>query len=194
MATTQTASYLIADEFKSVDTDSTAEKIELQKKNQYFNTTMVPVLMAAGLVLSHPIDIPTNATPDFSIASHQNQIGFISETDFEKNIINKIESFRRYPKNWDGYNGIAAPADAVNDALLFLEKLPFGVSEPRPGLSGDGEIGLFWETDEVFVDIGFVGNGKYTFYAKDEEGVEYIMDEADISNVLPETLLKLIHV
>ena len=82
----------------------------------------------------------------------------------------------------------------MRDTIEFIEKLPFGVFELRPGLSGDGEVSLFWEDDDVYIDIGFLGDGKYTFYARDSQEIEYFKDEIDLKGPLPDALLNLIYI
>lgn len=192
MGTTLTNTYSISPSLSDESTESTAPADEQSKQVQSLNGLLVPAILAGFLI--HPIaNIPTNAIPDYSIGSYYGQIGQQNEIDFEESINEIIGSYQGYHANWDGYNGIPPSADTVNDALSFLAKLPFGVIEPRPGLSGDGEISLFWEYDDVFVDIGFIGDSKYTLYARDRQSIEYFKDEIDLKDALPEALLNLIY-
>ncbi len=112
--------------------------------------------------------------------------------NFDESIEDKIYSYLDYEDDWDGYGGVAATAKAVVDANLFLRKLSFDIREPFSGLSGDGEIGIFWQFDNIFIDIGFLGEGTYTMYAKDSEGIEYFKNEIQLDEPLPEALINLI--
>jgi hypothetical protein len=43
---------------------------------------------------------------------------------------------------------------------------PEDIPLPYAQLSADGEVGLYWKAADVFADIGFYGNGEYSFYAR----------------------------
>lgn len=193
MATTLTNSHSIFQPVFGDDANSTIPAKDWGDQYPIINSKLIPVVLA-GCLVSPTVNIPTNAIPDYSFFSHYSQIGQQNEIVFEKNIIETIVSYLNYPSNWDGYNGKPPTVDAVNDTLSFIHKLPFGVAESRPGLSGDGEISLFWENDDIFVDIGFVGDGKYSFYARDSQSIEYFKDEINLKDSLPEALINLISI
>ena len=192
MNTTQTNSYSIAQSLFVKDMETTVDEKEQLPQNQYITSVLVPALVA-GLLLNPMYDIPTNAIPDYSIYSHYTQTGQQNEINFEKNITDIINTYQNYPTDWDGYDGIPPSAETVNDTLAFIEKLPFGVSDPRPGISGDGEISLFWDTDDFYIDIGFLGDEKYTLYARDSQAIEYFKDEIDLKDPLPDAFLNLVY-
>ncbi len=188
MATTQSNSYSISPMSFNDTTGSTVTKKE--ELSQYPNLSSV--MLIAGLLINPITDIPTYATQSYSIYSHYAQTGQQNEIDFEEGITDLINSYKNYPANWDGYDGIPPLSETVNNTLEFIEKLPFNAKEPRPGVSGDGEISLFWESDDIFVDIGFLGDEKYTFYARDDQAIEYFKDDLDLKDPIPEALLNLI--
>ena len=51
------------------------------------------------------------------------------------------------------------------DALDFLATRPEEVPLPYPQIAPDGEVGLYWRTDEVHAEVGFRGDGKFSYYA-----------------------------
>ena len=64
-------------------------------------------------------------------------------------------------------------AQAVNDALHFIDLLPNTATLPQVALADDGEINFFWRVDGRLVDIGFVGDGMMHYYVSDEaQGVD----------------------
>lgn len=190
MGTTLTNSYSVSGMWLNDTIESTVTEKEQLPQNQGLSS----LVLIAGLLIYPIHDIPTYATQNYSIYSHYTQTGQQNEIDFEEGITDLIKSYQYYPANWDGYDGIPPSSDTVNNALSFIEKLPFNAKEPRPGVSGDGEISLFWENDDIFVDIGFSGDGKYTFYARDNQAIEYFKDEIDLKDPLPEALLNLIYI
>jgi len=104
----------------------------------------------------------------------------------------KIWSYLSYERDWDGYGGVTPTKSAVANAIDFLIKLPKRAVLPRPGLAGDGEVGLFWKSGSLFIDVGFLGDDTYSFYARDKHGNEYYGDELPLKQDLPVELLRTI--
>ena len=64
-------------------------------------------------------------------------------------------------------------AQAVNDALRFIDLVPATATLPQVALADDGEINLFWRGDGLLIDIGFIGDGLMHYYVSDEaQGVD----------------------
>ena len=193
MATTQTNTYTLSQASYGNITGSTVDIKEQFLQNKGLNSVIIPVIVA-GLLLTPLPNIPTNATPSFTINTHYAQTGQQNEIDFGRSNADIVNSYQSYPLNWDGYDGIPPSDETISDALSFIEKLPYGVIEPRPGVSGDGEVSLFWENDDIYIDIGFLGDGTYVLYARDSQDIEYFKDSIDLHSPLPAALLNLIYI
>ena len=64
-------------------------------------------------------------------------------------------------------------AQAVNDALRFIDLVPATAALPQVGLADDGEINFFWRASGLLIDIGFVGDRMMHYYVSDEaQGVD----------------------
>jgi len=89
-----------------------------------------------------------------------------------------LQSYLKLEEGWDGYNGLPASPEAVEDALEFLQQKPADIRLPYPQLSSDGEVGLYWQTDKVFADVGFRGKRLYSVYAtyRGEPAAEFASD------------------
>ena len=76
------------------------------------------------------------------------------------------------------YPGGKGPADAAfDDARRFLEGLSELKIHPKLSLVADGEINFSWENDDVYIDLGFYGDGKGgSYYAEDSSGRKYYRD------------------
>ena len=37
-------------------------------------------------------------------------------------------------------------------------------------MANDGEINFLWESDDVYVDLGFYGTGTYSYFARGKNG------------------------
>lgn len=83
----------------------------------------------------------------------------------------------------------------VRQAEDFARKL-FGenaVSAPHVGLSDDGEINFFWKSDSIVIDLGFEGDGTYSYFAEDDAGYRHYGDSLPLDQPLPvEVVSKLI--
>lgn len=113
------------------------------------------------------------------------------ELDIQK-LVYSIRNYGTYEHNWDSYEGKPASEKTIQDAINFIKKLPGSIKLPFTGLSGDGEINLFWDAEGIFIDIGFIGDNKFSYYAKDANGKEYSGNYILISSTLPPDLIKLI--
>ncbi len=193
MATTLTNTYSLSQELYSSITESTVDTKEQLIQNKGLNSVIIPAIFA-GLLITPLPDIPTNATPSYTINTRVAKTGQQNEISFGRSNADIVNSYKNYPLNWDGYDGIAPSTETINDTLSFIEKLPYGIIEPRPGVSGDGEVSLFWENDDIYIDIGFLGDGTYVLYARDSQGIEYFKDSIDLNSPLPTALLNLIYI
>ena len=64
-------------------------------------------------------------------------------------------------------------AQAVNDALKFIDLIPATATLPHAALADDGEVNFIWRRDGLFVDVGFIGDGMMHYYVSaDAQGVD----------------------
>jgi hypothetical protein len=98
-----------------------------------------------------------------------------------------LHSYAQLPNDWDGYGGYPASWRAIADTEEFLKKLANETHLPRPMLSGDGTVGLFWEKKDIYVSLDFMGDGVYTFLI-DRDGDYQGQDDVPVSGLLPDSL------
>jgi len=151
-------------------------------------STLAIATLATPLV---PADVPTYISnlPSELINS------FFSEKHINlelENLFFSIRSYSTYQENWDGYSGKPPSAKTIKDTLYFLKQLPLDIPLPYSGLSGDGEISLFWDKNDIFADLGFTGDGKYSYYARGMDGKEYHGNYIPLSSTLPEDFVKVL--
>ena len=105
-------------------------------------------------------------------------------------VIARIRELGTYPSGWNRPDSVAPARAAVDDAERFARSLNLA-SLPLPHISAadDGEINFWWERDGLYVDLGFFGDGSYSFYARLPNGKEMTEDEAPVSRPLPSELL-----
>ena len=108
--------------------------------------------------------------------------------------IARVRSLGTYVNDWNG-PGTTAPTHAsVEDAeafVCYLFSLGF-ITPPHISASGDGEIDFYWKQNGFTLDLGFVGDGTYSYYAHLPNGQEIIEDEAALGEHLPQAIVDLI--
>ena len=82
---------------------------------------------------------------------------------------------------------------AFEDAMAFVRAWPGeALVMPDVGLADDGEVNFLWKGVDLHVDLGFYGDGTFSYYAKDGDGEEYAGDDVVANVGLPEDLLALL--
>lgn len=112
----------------------------------------------------------------------------------ENELISRIRSLGELQPDWDGYGGRAPSSRCVLDAESFcvLHIATQLVISPEITAASDGEINFHWITERGLVDLGFYGDGVYSFFAKESSGKEHFGDDAHISEGLPLSVQKII--
>ena len=82
---------------------------------------------------------------------------------------------------------------AFEDAMAFVRAWPReALVMPDVGLADDGEVNFLWKGVDLHVDLGFYGDGTFSYYAKDGDGEEYADDDVAATVGLPEDLLAIL--
>lgn len=86
------------------------------------------------------------------------------------------------------------PQDAVfDDAIDFVESwVDHAIRTPDIGISDDGEVNFLWKCADGHVDLGFYGDGTFSYYARDTEGKEITADEIPVCKGINEELMSFI--
>jgi hypothetical protein len=113
-----------------------------------------------------------------------------SRTD---SMLARIRQLALYPQGWDGADGKAPSQAAVRDAECFTRILvDDDISSPSISLATDGEINFFWTLPHFRLDLGFYGDGTYSYYGTTTTGDEFLADDVSVSTPLPAQILRLI--
>lgn len=64
----------------------------------------------------------------------------------------ELDEYRRLDAGWDGEDSESPDLSHIDAAINLLAFLPGGIPLPKPMVSADGEIGLFWKTTEYLAD------------------------------------------
>ena len=87
-----------------------------------------------------------------------------------------------------------SPAESTfNDAKEFVTAWPsVKLLMPDVGLADDGEVNFLWKGRELHVDLGFYGDGTFSYFARDRDGVRYADDDVAAGCGLPEKLIAIL--
>ena len=82
---------------------------------------------------------------------------------------------------------------AFADAMVFVEALPQkSIPLPNVGLADDGEVNFLWDSSDIHVDLGFYGDGCFSYYARDSSGQAIHGDDIPARAGLPDALLEIL--
>ena len=86
------------------------------------------------------------------------------------------------------------PADrAFADAELFVSAWPsVELQIPDIGLADDGEVNFLWKGPELHVDLGFYGDGTFSYFARVRDGIRHADDDVAAGLGLPSDLLAIL--
>lgn len=81
----------------------------------------------------------------------------------------------------------------MNEGLRFLDSLPAGAPLPSVGRADDGEVNFFWAGEDIYVDVGFYGDGNIGYYAEvAAAGIDHGGNEDFADGALPRPLVSAI--
>ena len=82
---------------------------------------------------------------------------------------------------------------AFEDAVTFVKAWSSStIRMPDVGLADDGEVNFLWEGADMHVDLGFYGDGTFSYYARDGDRKEYTDDDVPAHVGLPKDLLAIL--
>lgn len=107
-------------------------------------------------------------------------------------VVSRIKELAKYKEGWyDGIEGTPADSQAIKDAIRFAQNLDFNnIHIPYISLATDGEVNFWWDLKTIKLDLGFYGDGTYSYYAKLKNGKEFFGDDEDSNSTLPLKILE----
>ena len=159
-------------------------------------TTMSPPLRSgeAGLVacpFAEPSPVTWPLADRYRTSSHGNAPWLRVSTE-NRRLLARLDVLSQ--PDVDQRPGAVPPCpQALRDARTFVLSLPRQITHlPDIGLADDGEVNFLWKNVGLHIDLGFYGSGTFSYYARDEDGKEYLADECCVSDGLPNDLTALL--
>lgn len=128
--------------------------------------TMNAKIMAAAAVAlaSASVSAVSDRAP---ISAAVSTIFGASSSDVKGGIYREILHLTQLPDGWDGQQEDVAPSEtAARDAINFVEKLPPFLLTPEVMAASDGELGLFWSTPDLYLNVSFFGDGRMAYFGE----------------------------
>src|SRR6266511_619474 len=116
------------------------------------------------------------------------RVGSTVQADRNAALSAEIIAYRNLHDGWDGKGSIAPRASAIQDALLFIDKIPFGAKLPDTTVAADGEVGFYWSSADGYIDIGFKGDGTISYFARADGHVAHGVEPYGPDYVIPREL------
>lgn len=78
----------------------------------------------------------------------------------------ELESYKSLTSGWDGEGSLPADGAHIYAAGQILSLLPAGIPLPKPMLSADGEVGLYWKSSEYLADAVIEDADHFSFFIR----------------------------
>lgn len=123
------------------------------------------IMAAAAFALAAaPVSAVSPASVDFAAVKGSSSA---KKNDTKADVFDQILKLTELPERWDGSEEDVAPSKAAaNDAINFFEKVPPFFAPPEVMAAADGELGLLWADDDLFLNVSFFGDGKMVYFGK----------------------------
>lgn len=91
-----------------------------------------------------------------------------STTDVEK-VIGELREWALFKNNWDGEGGNAPSVDSIKEAVAFVRLINSNAKIPDPNLLASGHVSLFWNSQNLYAEIEFLGDNRIAYFIKNNE-------------------------
>ena len=108
-------------------------------------------------------------------------------------LIARLDALQNIPVSvrWPGADWPHPQAFA--DAHAFIAGLPEDpIPFPNVGLADDGEVNFLWDHDGVHIDLGFYGDGCFSYFARRTDGQAIHGEDVPAHTGLPDALKRLL--
>lgn len=95
---------------------------------------------------------------------------------------------KRYATSWLPHSKQPRD-DAFQNAKEFVSTLPLNrIVKPTIHVASDGEVNFQWAGPDFHIDLGFYGNGRFSFYGEKTGRKPLVGDEVPVGNGIPKEL------
>ena len=95
----------------------------------------------------------------------------------------EIVAYAQYGNGWNGPDTIGPTSQQITATNAFIEAIPARLPLPRPMLSSNGEIGLYWDLSGGYAEASFESDGNLAFFSRTRLGKEFFQDGIQLKNI-----------
>ena len=126
------------------------------------------------------LEIPANiASPATKWGATESAIG--QQLSPRELLMREVLSYPDCEDDWNGEGTLGPSQHAVDAATAFINAIPARLPLPRPMLSADGEIGLYWALGGGYAEVTFNASGEIVFFSRSNNGVERYDDQLNVA-------------
>lgn len=93
-------------------------------------------------------------------------------------------------EGWAGIDSRSPSLRAIQEAMVFARQLPGNIPQPFVSPGTDGEVNFWWKYGKVQIDLGFYGEGTYSYFARLKDGSEFEADNIHYKTPLDANILR----
>ena len=110
-------------------------------------------------------------------------IDLAMNSPYYSQVFKELNSYKDLKTNWDGYGGIRPTDNTINSTKKFLEKLKENkISAPSIMVAGSGEVAIFWESKDSYIEVNFDTQEQFSFFYKIDDNI-YGEDDIKVDNL-----------
>lgn len=95
----------------------------------------------------------------------------------------EIVAYAQYDDGWNGSDTIGPTSGQITATNAFIEAIPARLPLPRPMLSSNGEIGLYWDLSGGYAEASFESDGNIAFFSRTRLGKESFQDGIQLKSI-----------
>lgn len=130
--------------------------LELQSRSVQKTTTR-----SSGIVPG--ITIGPSATTVYIV--EDKYAGSTRQTTSCEELVGEIRGWSLLGADWDGEGAVTPLRQSLKEAVSFVRLLG-EISLPEPMLLGSGHAALYWNEDNLYADLEFLGDGRIAYFVK----------------------------
>ena len=100
----------------------------------------------------------------------------IQTLSVRESVKREVKVYSMLEEGWDGPDSLPPSVLSMEEALHLIDALPARLPLPRPMLSFNGELGLYWDLYGGYAEISVETNGQISFFSRDAKGIECFKD------------------
>lgn len=141
-------------------------RLSKEDRNEYCspkNELILPDRPKTMLLVAPEIEAPISVSP-------------------KESIFNELLSYA--PGNANCGNEVTTNTKHIITAMIFIEDLPLDIPLPTPMRNDQGDIGMYWDNDDAYIDINIDGENALSIYTR----IRSTGEEKFIDNIALESI------